>query len=163
MARLNSNELKALIVPENILTMKSILQERCTTVEQFEYKCTRKRNNLGEAYGATEPVELAFTIRLNNPADAKPYYERLASNEHFIFSFVFNATFDGATNLKDYDDGMICDGYVVCVEENYSDVNTTDKRGASASDKQMMLSVKLLLLNTTYIGRENNFQSIFIH
>ena len=41
MAILYSNELKALVVPENILEMKSVLQERFTTVEKLHYCCMR--------------------------------------------------------------------------------------------------------------------------
>ena len=58
MTRLYSNELKALVVPANILEMRSVLQERFTTVEKLHYGCLRQRNNRGEAYGPTEPVEL---------------------------------------------------------------------------------------------------------
>ena len=166
MTRLYSNELKALVVPENILEMRSVLQERFTTVEKLYYCCTRKRNNKGEAYGPTEPVELEFTIRLNNPADAKPYYERLMSHENFIFSFVFNAVFAENTSLKDYDDGMICDGYVVAIDEHYSNTRETavyDARQTAPQDEQMLVTVKILLVNTTYLGREKNYQSTFIY
>lgn len=166
MARLYSNELKALVAPENILEMKSVLQERFTTVENLHYSCTRKRNNRGETYGPTEPIELEFGIRLNNPADAKPYYERLVSNENFVFSFVFNAVFAENTNLKDYEDGMICDGYIVGIEEHYSNTRETalfNDPYATPQDEQMMLTVKVLLVNTTYIGREKNYQSTFIY
>lgn len=164
--RLYSNELKALVVPEDILTMKQVLQERFTTVEKLHYSCTRNRNNKGEAYGPTEPVELEFTIRLNNPADAKPYYERLMSHENFIFSFVFNAVFAENTSLKDYEDGMICDGYVVAIDEQYSTTRETTAFNAQymvPQDEQMLLTVKLLLVNTIYLGREKNYQSTFIY
>jgi hypothetical protein len=166
MTRLYSNELKALVTPENILEMKSVLQEQFTTVEKFHYCCTRQRDNRGKTYGPTEPVELEFTIRLNNPADAKPYYTRLASQENFIFSFVFNAVFAENTSLKDYDDGMICDGYVVSIEEHYSNTHETglpDEQYSMPQDEQMMLTVKVLLVNTTYLGREKNYQSTFIY
>ena len=99
--RLYSNELRVIVVPENILAMKSVLQEHFASVEKFNYECTRQRNNKGEVYGPTDSVLLEFSIRLNNLLDAKPYYECLASNEHFTFSFVFNAVFDANTNLKD--------------------------------------------------------------
>jgi hypothetical protein len=167
MAILYSNELKALVVPENILEMKSVLQERFTTVEKLHYCCMRKRNSRGEAYGPTEPVELEFCIRLNDPADAKPYYERLTNNENYIFSFVFNAVFAENTNLKDCEDGMICDGYVVGIKEHYSNTRETaiyDDPYATPQDEQMMLTVKLLLVNTTYLGENNNnYKSTFVY
>ena len=166
MTRLYSNELKALVVPANILEMRSVLQEHFSTVEKLHYCCNRKRNDRGEVYGPTEPVELEFTIRLNNPADAKPYYERLTTQENFIFSFVFNATFAENTSLRDYEDGMICDGYVVEIEEHYSNMRETAFYGVPHSapqDEQMLLTVKLLLVSNTYLGRDKNYLSTFIY
>lgn len=164
--RLYSNELKALVVPENIQEMKSVLQERFATVERLNYCCRRQRNSKGEAYGPTEPVELEFTLRLNNPSDIKPYYERLTSSEPFVFSFVFNAVFAENTNLKDFDDGMICEGYIVGIEEQFSTTRITslgDTQYQAPADEQMSVSIRLLLMNTTYIGRDNDYKSIFIH
>ena len=118
--RLYSNELKALVVPESILEQPNVLQEKCLTIQWMNYKCQRERNNRGEAYGPTQPVEMEFTIRLNDTADAKPFYQMLPSNEHFCFSFLFNATFNQNERLNDYEDGMVCDGYVVDIDESYS-------------------------------------------
>ena len=163
--RLYSNELRVIVVPENILTMKSVLQEHFASVEKFNYECTRQRNNKGEVYGPTDSVLLEFSIRLNNLLDAKPYYECLASNEHFTFSFVFNAVFDANTNLKDYEDGMLCEGYVVSIKEKYSNAQDKTLHGskrAEASDEQMQLSVTLLLTSSTYLGRDKNIISEFI-
>ena len=156
--RLYSNELKALVVPESILEQPNVLQEKCLTIQWMNYKCQRERNNRGEAYGPTQPVEMEFTIRLNDTADAKPFYQMLPSNEHFCFSFLFNATFNQNERLNDYEDGMVCDGYVVGIDESYS--ASTNKE---PNDKQMLRNIKLLLLNTTYIGRDKNYTSIFIH
>ena len=156
--RLYSNELKALVVPESILEQPNVLQDECLTIQWMNYKCHRERNNRGEAYGPTQPVEMEFTIRLNDTADAKPFYQMLPSNEHFCFSFLFNATFNQNERLNDYEDGMVCDGYVVGIDESYSTSSNKEP-----NDKQMLLNIKLLLLNTTYIGRDNNYTSIFIH
>ena len=71
--RLYSNELKALVVPESILEQPNVLQDECLTIQWMSYKCHRERNNRGEAYGPTQPVEMEFTIRLNDAADAKPF------------------------------------------------------------------------------------------
>lgn len=163
--KLYSNELRVVVVPANILTMKSVLQEHFAVVEKFNYECTRQRNNRGQAYGPTDSVLLEFSIRLNNPIDAKPFYECLASNEHFTFSFVFNAVFDANTNLKDYEDGMLCEGYVVSIKEKYSNAQDKTLNGskrAEASDEQMQLSVTLLLTSSTYLGRDKNIISEFI-
>lgn len=158
MSKLYSNELKALVAVENVLEMSAILQDHCMTVQRFDYDCERERNSSGETYGPTNPVVLEFTIRVNDPADARPFYSYLTSNSHFQLSFLFNATFNDNKRLKDYEDGMVVDGYVVSVDEDYS-----ASKNELANDEQMLLTVKVLLLNTTYLGIERNYKSIFIH
>ena len=158
MAKLYSNELKALVVPESIFEVKSVLQENCMTVQRFNYDCVRERNNSGDSYGPTNPVILSFTVRVNNPADAKRYYEMLANNGHFPFSFLFNATFTENLRLEDYEDGMVCEGYVVSVEQVYESASDS-----LPTDEQMLLYVRVLLVSTTYLGREKNYQSVFIY
>jgi hypothetical protein len=69
-------------------------------------------------------------------------------------------TYDANQRLKDYEDGMVVNGYVVSLEERYSSLQ--DDAGV---DKQMLLEVKLLVRSTTYMGRErqNDLVSVFIH
>jgi hypothetical protein len=69
-------------------------------------------------------------------------------------------TYDNNQRLKDYEDGMVVNGYVVSVEEQYNSLK--DEAGL---DKQMMLEVKLLVRSTIYMGRErqNDLTSVFIH
>jgi hypothetical protein len=69
-------------------------------------------------------------------------------------------TYDANQRLAGYEDGMVVNGYVVNVEEQYSSLQDD-----SGVDKQMMLNVELLVRSTTYMGRErqNDLTSIFIH
>jgi hypothetical protein len=153
-----SNELKAVVVPDNFLDNPiNVLKENCLTVQHFDYLCEHKRNDSGEVYGATKPVILQFTIRVNSPRHARTFYRRLISNEHTCFSFLFNVTYGQNDRMSNYEDGMVIDGYVVHVEETYSTVVEDD-----GSDKQMLLNVTLQVRSVTYLGRENNFQSKFI-
>ena len=132
MATLLSNELKAVVVPDNFLDNPiNVLKENCLTVQHFDYECEHKRNDSGEVYGATKPVILEFSIRVNSPRHARMFYRRLISNEHSC-------------------------GYVVHVEETYT--TKVDDNG----DKQMMLNVTLQVRSVIYLGRENNFKSTFI-
>ena len=91
---------------------------------------------------------------------AKELYQRLALNGHYDYSILFNVTYDNNQRLKDYEDGMVVNGYVVSLEERYSSLQ--DDAGV---DKQMLLEVKLLVRSTTYMGRErqNDLVSVFIH
>ena len=158
MATLYSNELKAIVVAEDFLeNPKNVLKENCLTVQHFDYQCEHKRNASGEVYGPTEPVMLKFTIRVNLPKHAKVFYHHLLSPSCFSFSFLFNATFNTNMRLADYEDGMVVNGYVVSVEENFS-----TGRNMTGEDEQILLNVRILTRSVTYLGRENHFRNTFI-
>lgn len=160
MATLYSNELKAFVVAEDFLeNPMSVLKENCLTVQHFDYQCEHKRNASGEVYGPTEPVILKFTVRVNSPKHAKVFYSNLLSNSYFNYSFLFNATFNANQRLGDYEDGMVVNGYVVSVEENYS-----TGKNQTGEDEQILLDVAILARSVTYLGREeqNNYKSVFV-
>ena len=156
-----SNELKAVMVQDNFLdNPKNVLKEKCLVLQNFSYECERIRNNSSDVYGASKPVILKFTIRVNSPSHARELYQRLALNGHHEFSILFNVTFDSFQRLADYEDGMVVNGYVVRVEERYNSL--LDESGV---DKQMILDAEVLVRSTIYLGREeqSNLNSVFIH
>lgn len=153
-----TTELKAVIIPENFLENPlNVLKENCLTVQHFEYLCEHKRNNSGALFGATQPVTLKFSVRVNSPHHAKEFYHRLIHNGHYSFSFLFNATFNSNQRLTEYDDGLVADGYVVGIEEKYK--TEGNEQGV---DEQMMLDVTLLVCSMTYLGREHHHTNVFI-
>ena len=155
-----SNELRAVLYKENFLdNPKNVMKENCLVIQQFSYECERMRNSSSEVYGATKPVIMKFTIRVNSPSHAKELYQRLVLNGHYDYSILFNVTYDNNQRLLDYEDGMVVNGYVVSVVENYNSLK--DDAGL---DKQMMLDVELLVRSAVYLGREkqNNIVSVFI-
>ena len=120
------------MVPDNFLDNPiNVLKENCLTVQHFDYECEHKRNDSGEVYGATKPVILEFSIRVNSPRHARMFYRRLISNEHFCFSFLFNITYGANERMSGYDDGMVVDGYVVHVEETFAIIAINNKLVAS--------------------------------
>lgn len=160
MAKLFSNELKAIVVAEDFLeNPKNVLKENCLLVQHFDYVAEHRRNSAGEVYGPTEPVKLKFTIRVNSPRHARVFYNNLLSNAHSNYSFLFNATFNSYQRLADYEDGMVVNGYVLSVEEDYSAT-----RSITGEEEQILLDVTILTRSVTYMGREeqNNFKSVFI-
>ena len=117
MAKLFSNELKAIVVPEDFLeNPKNVLKENCLVVQHFDYQAEHKRNSAGEVYGPTEPVMLKFTIRVNSPRHARVFYSNLLSNAHSNYSFLFNATFNSYQRLANYEDSMVVNGNHMFVE-----------------------------------------------
>ena len=158
MGTLYSNELKAVVVMENFLdNPMNILKENCMTVQHFNYECAHKRNDSGEIYGAVNPVILDFVIRANSPRQARAFYKEIVSNEHTNFSFLFNVTYNENQRLDNYEDGMVVNGYIVHIEEEYS-----SRSNQAGSSTQIELHVKLLARSVTYLGADNNFKSTFI-
>lgn len=158
MSTLYSNELKAVVVMENFLdNPKNILKENCMTVQHFNYECVHKRNDAGKIYGAINPVTLEFVVRINSPRQAKTFYKELVSNEHCHFSFLFNVTYNDNQRLSNYEDGMVVNGYIVHIEEEY-----TSRTNQAGSSTQIELHVKILSRSVTYLGSDNHFQSTFI-
>jgi hypothetical protein len=158
MATLYSNELKAVVVLENFLeNPMNVLKENCMTVQHFNYECEHKRNESGDIYGAIKPVMLEFTIRANSPYQARAFYKQLISNEHSNFSFLFNVTYNDNQRLSTYEDGMVVNGYIVHIEENYS---TSANQNGSMT--QIELKATILSRSVTYLGSDMHFQSTFI-
>lgn len=158
MATFYSNELKAVVVMENFLENPlNVMKENCMTVQHFNYECEHKRNEAGEIYGAINPVMLEFTVRVNSPRQARAFYKELVSNEHSNYSFLFNVKYNENQRLNTYEDGMVVNGYIVHIEENYTTAAQQD-----GSNTQIELSVKLLSRSVTYLGADNNYKSIFI-
>ena len=158
MAAFHLQELKAVLIHENVLeNPANIRKENALTVQRFSYDCTHRRNHAGEVYGAVEPVILQFCVRVNSPHHAKQFYMESILNGHFQFSFLFNVTWGADSLLAGYEDGLVADGYVVHVEEEYHSSGRHD-----GVDQQMLLDVKVLVRNVTYLGRESNLTSHFI-
>ena len=127
------------------------------TVQHFNYECVHKRNESGEIYGSVNPVMLDFVIRANSPRQARAFYKELVSNEHTNFSFLFNVTYNENQRLDSYEDGMVINGYIVHIEEEY-----TSRTNQAGSSTQIELHVKILSRSVTYLGADNNFNSTFI-
>ena len=160
MAKLYSNEVKAIVVPENFLdNPANVLKDHCMTVLHFDYQCEHKLNASGEVYGATQPVVLKFTVRVNSPSHVRVFYRNLVTDGYFCYSFLFNASFNDNMRLADYEDGMVVEGSILSIEEKYSSL-----KNQKGEDEQILLNVKLLARSVTYMGMEenNHYQSVFI-
>ncbi len=148
MARL-SNNIKAILIPEDFTEMKRIAQEKCLTVQHFDYKCQRCRNEEGVPYGSTVSVILSCTIRTVNSLQS--YYDNLKSNNPNTYTFVFNAVFDEQKKLSDYEDAMIVAGHIIDIEEEFNSTRNED-----GESEQIQFNVKILLSCITYVGKNSN-------
>ena len=121
--------------------------DRCFTVLHFSYECKRERNKSGYPFGNTTSTILDFTIRLMSPEDGKPFYQQMQQNEPEFFTFLFNATLFNRQYVTGYEDAMVVNGYVIDVEDDFTNAPTSE-----GSTEQMLIHVKLLVANITYIG-----------
>ena len=154
MSRLYSNELKALLVVDDITEQGvSVMQENCFTVQHFSYACSRRRNQAGVPYGPTVPSYLDFTVKVTSDNNGKVFMDRMRQNKTFPYSFLFNARFNDMRYLSEYEDAMVATGYIVDVEESYD--NTPREKGSS---DQILIRARLLLSNITYLGYERELE-----
>lgn len=154
MSRLLSNELKAVLVVEDIMEQGiSVWQGNCFTVQHFSYSCSRRRNNAGAPYGTTLPSYLDFTVKVASDNNGKVFVDRMRLDETFPYSFLFNARFNEKSRLSEFEDAMVATGYVVDVEECYD-----TEQNAEQSAEQMLIRVRLLLSNIAYLGEERTLR-----
>lgn len=144
-----SNNIKATLILEDFSGMKKVAQEKCLTVQHFDYKCQRCRNEEGIPYGSTVSVILNCTIRTVN--NLQGFYDNLKSNNPFTYTFVFNATFDEQKKLADYEDAMIVVGHIIDIDEDFNSAAND-----SGDTEQILCNIKLLLSSITYVGKNSN-------
>lgn len=159
MAELLSNHLKAVVVLDDVrLTNFTNTRDQFFTVQRFEYRCERSRDERGLPFGSTLSVVLKASVKATTPDTGKVLYEWLSQNARFSMSFLFDATFDGSAKLADFGSGMVMNGYVVDIEE-------THNRFAEVEiyEQQMLIEFSFLVSSITYLGRESNKSLYIIH
>jgi hypothetical protein len=150
-----SNHLKATLYTDDIRSLDErkfrIPYDRCFTVLHFSYECRRERNKLGYPFGDTTSTILNFTVRLMSPEDGKPFYHQMQQNEPEFFTFLFNVTLFNRQAVTGYEDAMIVNGYVIDVDDDFMNAPTSE-----GDTEQMLIHVKLLVANITYVGLNGN-------
>lgn len=152
--------LNALILSKDISEGIVVGRDDGITVQDFSYKCSRRRTDAGIPYGPTVPSYLDFTIRVAAAESEKVFFERSGLNKSFRYTFLFNAKFNGKNNkLSGYDEAMIVSGYIVEMEEFFDQpVMSFDTEGKPIvfSDEQQLLRCRLLLCGIEYLGDERS-------
>lgn len=116
-------------------------QNKGFTVQQFSYNCEMSRDSVNSIYGQTGNLVVDFSIRVMSNEQSL-FYEKLKELGSDSYSFVFNGIFDNG-QLKNFDNAMMVDGFVVDVEET-----------ASNNDSQAIMNVKLLAREITYVHKD---------
>ena len=157
-----SNYIKATLFFDDFSEVK-VKKEQGFTLQQFNYECSRKRNNMGMPYGPTRTTILRFLIKSLPDGYLKEIYKRLDENVDSSFSIVFNATFrmdeNGENTLNDYDSALIITGFVISVDESYGE----DPQTSKATANLMMTDVGFLTKSITYVGSDNYEKRLYIN
>ena len=140
-----------LVVGDMVESGVSLLSSTGFTVQEVHYDCSRKRNSRGFPYGPTQSACLYVTLKVASNESSKVFFDHMAENQPYAYSFLYDVSFSKMRQMSDFEDAMVAHGYVVDVEETYESSPNTN----GAAD-QMLLRVKLLLTNITYIGRDSN-------
>ena len=156
--QLLSNELKAVAVITDMTEQGvSVTRDQCMTVDHFDYRCVRKRDSVGRTYGATNPVELSFSVRINTAEQAQTLYQYIASDEPGVLSFLFNATFSDTKRLSGYDEAMAVEGFVVDIKEDFQSAVTEQ------IEEQVILRARMHVRSIIYLRQDEQKTLCFIH
>ena len=154
-----SNELKAIAVMADISESgTTVTRDQCMTVEKFQYHCERKRDSYGHTYGASDPVELTFCVRINSADQAQPFYQQLTEEEHDVVSFLFNATFSDTKRLSGYDEAMAIEGFIVDIQEVFHSATLS-----AQDEEQVLLRARMLVRSIIYVAQDDKKTLCFIH
>lgn len=152
-----SNYIKATLFFDDINEVK-VKKEQGFTLQQFNYECSRKRNNMGMPYGPTGTAIIRLQIKSLPDGYLKEIYKRLDENTDSSFSIVFNSTFqmdeNGDYMLSDYDSALVITGFIVSINESYGNSNPIFIEGEINSNL-MMTDVEFLAKSITYAGSSN--------
>ena len=144
-----SNNIKAVLYPDDMQEQgeNSVQKEKCYTVQNFNYRSERSRNDAGFPYETVNPTAMSFTVRLVRPEEGVVYHKRLLENDPADYTFLFNVSFNEQQRLKSYDNALIVSGFVIDVEDDFS------AGGKDIDNRQMLIRVKLFISSITYKGK----------
>ena len=150
-----SNNIKVALFADNVLEQLALRRTESIVVQHYGYALERPRNDHGIAYGTSSGGILTIDVRIASRDNMRTYYERLSQNYSTAFSLVFNATYDEFGILENYDGGMIVEGYLIGIGENF------DRDKAEEQGEQMKLRFKVLVTKMTCIGLSHNITHHF--
>ena len=150
-----SNNIKVALFADNVLEQLALRRTNSVVVQHYNYALQRVRNPHGVAYGNSPGGILTIYVRIGSRDNMRTYYERLSQNYSTSFSLVFNAQYDELGILENYEGGMIVEGYLIDIGENF------DRDKAEEHGEQMKLRFRVLINSLTCIGATHNLTQNF--
>ena len=164
-------EMKATLLLQDVTSMSgSVSTDDALTVLHFSYGCSRRRTQTGNPYGQTMPSYLDFTARILNGKTAKVFMERMQNTETFQYSFLFHSESSSSISLSDCQGIIVASGYIVDLEEYFDTVKVINKvkqddgteKDVEVEQEQMTLSVRILLSNLVFAGKDSKNLNLII-
>lgn len=142
-----SNYLKAVLFTSDISQQHTkCSKENGYIIQYYNYHLGRTRDTFGFPYGPTLQTIFKAVVKLPSMEKCKVFYEQLQTSEQHTFSFVFNASYDENNCLKDWDNAMIVNAYVVGIDENYK----------SFDEGYVQIEIELLVSSIIYKGSDSS-------
>ena len=144
------------IIPDDM--KQSVKREKCYSITEFSYQCTRSRNEEGIPYGSSLPSTMEFTFKLEKKDDANTFYSDLCGTQAVYYSFLFDVSFITNENpdtkekteggISSYKDSMLVKGFIVDIKDDFDNSDNPDA-------EQILVSVKLLISAITFKSDDN--------
>ena len=154
MSEINSNKANAIVyLGDFIKTGYNVLNEDCLTVVSYNYNCKRSRNSTGVPYGPTHSSIFEMQIRNFSDKYEASILNHMKGNMATDFSIALSPIFDNADRIRDFYDSFVVRGYVVDVNEIYS-----DQENDSSQIGQRIMQIRILICEITYVGSISNLK-----
>ena len=134
-----------------------VYKTKTLEIQHLNYDSCRKLSEEGKIYGPMEPTILCFRVRVNDPSHSDVFYSALATKARQKFSLLFNTTYGVFERLGGYEDGLVINGYVTSVKQEYKSGKEENGHGSL-----VMLDVEVLVCSVVYLGAERNIAADFI-
>lgn len=152
---LTSLNRKAVVTTDDMETIGIVNQRDCLVIQTYNYQCSRPLNNQGKPFGNTNGAILTLEVIIDSFHLMKSFYRMLTSREKHTISLIFNPLFSQDRSLKEYDQVINVEGYVVDIQEDYS-----TEKDSNGIDKQMYATICLLISSITYKSDSTTLRNV---
>ncbi|MCC8120317.1 MAG: hypothetical protein LIP09_16475 [Bacteroidales bacterium] len=115
-------------------------RDHSLTVQSLNYKCTRPVDSKGRPYSTTETVILEIIVKAEG--EVHGLFQLLSEDSPTDISILYNAKFDPANQLSEYDSAIVFTGYLTEINEVFN----------AADSNPLLLRIKFLTSAIKYLG-----------
>lgn len=149
MTKLPDN-INAVLYLEDYRLLREVSSDRCLIIQKYEYSMQRSRKDNGEVYdNAPLGNIMTVTVSVGSADQIKPFYSRSTEFDTSRFSILFSAIFDKNGMLDSYSSGIVAEGYIVGIDEDF-------ESDSQDGEQSMLITVRFLVTRMRFINKELN-------